>query len=499
MKNTNLQKVLKLGVISLLLVSFMLTAVACAVEEAPPSDGTEATTTVQGTVTTADPTLDENGYKKDNLPEDLNYGDRVFNLLVSETQSQYNFADSNDESLLGSALYSRQVQVEERLGIELNLIKRPGDYSTSSSFCNAVYMAKYSNLNTYDLVAAYNLTPPVMAQMGLSRDLCEEDSYVDFDMPWWGKEAYESIAINGKVYFMTDNSSWNSIKNMLALYINHDLAKKYNVDVTAIYDLVAEKKWTMSEMFSLCENVYDDTDLDGVKSDGDTFGLSTGNSVWNEGWYYGAGFVSTEINNDSSFSFTLSEPEVIDFLDWFNLSFHNKNSVQTVDSEQYKAFNSERAMFYYSAIAVTLQDISFDMSAVPTPMYKADQGRYYTHFSNTYDMWCIPVTTADYECSSAVLECLSSEAFRIIAPACYDVYLKVRKSTDDRAGAMYDVIRDSIVFDFGYVYGLCFSNEQTTIHVRRYINGNSSDWVSQWQSLLPVYTSEVEAILNKLK
>ncbi len=298
---------------------------------------------------------------------------------------------------------------------------------------------------------------------------------------------------------MTENSSWNSIKNMLALYINHEMAKKYSVDVNEIYDLVAEKKWTMKEMFEMCENVYLDTDTDGKKSSGDTFGLSCGSTSWTEGWYYGAGFMPAVISDDLQCTFTLGEIETIDFLDWFNDQYNDNLSVLPYDSKQYSAFLTERAMFYYSACAITVQDIGFDISAVPTPMYKESQGRYYTHFSNTYDMWCIPLTTSDYECATAVLECMASEAYRILAPTCYDVYLKVKMSTDDLSSSMYDVIRDSIIFDFSYVYGLCFSQQQPTVYIRRYINNNQTDWNSRWAGVVDTYKTEVDMILNKMK
>ncbi len=130
-----------------------------------PSENTEVTTGAE---------VDENGYLKDQLPDDLKYDGKTFNLLVSESQWHLSFADENDGTFLGEALYERQATVEDRLGLDIVLVKRPGGYSDAASFCNDIYIANNTNMKIYDLAATYNLVPPLVAQMGLAHNLVEE-------------------------------------------------------------------------------------------------------------------------------------------------------------------------------------------------------------------------------------------------------------------------------------------------------------------------------------
>ncbi len=479
----------------LMLLSLVTVFASCGKTE---NDNTDTAAVAQTTAAAEETTEPE--YVPDDIPDSLKFPDgTVFNVLCDDQQFQYSFLeDEGDGGLLDSAIFSRQVGIEERLNMKFSFIRKAGAYDGAANFTNAVIAASRSGNHDYDLVLAYNMTPAMMANKGLLYDLNDSSSYVNFDKPWWGKGAYQSIAVNDKVYFMTDNASYNTIKNMLAVYINIDLASAYNIDVNTLYKLVDEGKWTMEQMFTMVADVYEDTDKVDGKTAGDTYGLCSGNGVWNEGWYYAAGFITTKVKSADEYEFTLSSQETVDFLDWFNSKFHNLQGVYKSDPSQYQMFKENRAMFYLSAIAITRQDINFEYSAIPMPKYNEDQQSYCTHFSNTYDVWAVPNDAVDPAMSTAVLEALASGAYRTVCPAYYEQYLKLRKSVDSDASRMYDIIRESIVFDFGNMYGLCFSNQNTNLQVRRYINNGDQGWTSTWKAYETQYKKDIEKLLDKI-
>lgn len=129
----------------LLLVSLMLVGMfaACANTTTPPADTKETTATTNGGGIIIDPddgtTEDDvdpyyGKYTKDDLPEDLNYGDKAFTILCDMDQYRKSFVETDTGDTIGSALYSRAERVQERLGVSLNVERFNGGYSEMASF-----------------------------------------------------------------------------------------------------------------------------------------------------------------------------------------------------------------------------------------------------------------------------------------------------------------------------------------------------------------------------
>ncbi len=388
-------------------------------------------------------------YEKDDLPEDLNYNEYDFTILCDREQYGKSFADTYTGDVINSALFERMATVESRLNVKLDVVREAGAYSNMGTFAQKLSLAG----SDFDLVLSYNLTPATMASQGLIRDI-KSTQYINFDKPWWSKELLQNVTINDKVYFTADNSSWNNIRNMLGLFVDKELFLANHSDMTIddLYDLVENDQWTMAKMFELVKDTRDDDGLTG-DTDGDIYGLSLGHPNWIEAFYYGAGFKTLSANEAGEWSFEIGSQSSINFVDWFVSEYHGNESVKTNDPTQYDLFKNSRSMFYVSALSMVEQKLTQEFTVLPIPMYDIEQGGYKTHFSNTYDMYSIPTAATDPNRSAAVLECLASEAYRRIGPAYFDVYLKKQNASDARLPKMYDIIREGIVFDMGYIFG----------------------------------------------
>ena len=115
-----------------------------------------------------------------------------------------------------------------------------------------------------------------------------------------------------------------------------------------------------------------------------------------------------------------------------------------------------------------------------------------------YTLYGIPTDVKDPEMSAAVLECLASESYRTVSPALFEVALKVKFSSDDDAGKMYDIIRGSANFDFGRLF--CANMGYLTYSLFRdaVVNGNTN-WASTMKSqskVLDKYLSKVVEALT---
>jgi hypothetical protein len=124
-------------------------------------------------------------------------------------------------------------------------------------------------------------------------------------------------------------------------------------------------------------------------------------------------------------------------------------------------FRNERAYFYSTGVFVTEEikrdESTFEYGVVPMPKLNSQQDRYYTHLSNTYDTWCVSFNASDMDVSSAVLECMASEAYRQIGPTYFDTYVKLRYASNEKLGPMYDLVRDSVTFDLIYLYSVAYT------------------------------------------
>ncbi len=120
-------------------------------------------------------------------------------------------------------------------------------------------------------------------------------------------------------------------------------------------------------------------------------------------------------------------------------------------------FLEGRSMFSLSTVGMTEQNPEIEYTVLPLPLYKSSvKNTYSTPFSNTYSSWLIPKATKSdaFERSAAVLEALAGRANQVIAPRYFELYLKRQVAANDpEMMTMFNVIRNSIVFDLGYLYG----------------------------------------------
>ena len=64
----------------------------------------------------------------------------------------------------------------------------------------------------------------------------------------------------------------------------------------------------------------------------------------------------------------------------------------------------------------------------------------------------VPLTVSDVERTSIILEALNAETYKTVVPAYYEIALKVKYARDNESVEMMDMIMESRIFDFGYVY-----------------------------------------------
>lgn len=464
--------------------------------------------------------LDENNFIGADIPEDRDYGGYQFQLLADTTNVNKEFLAESDGDVVKDGVVARQEYIEQFVNITINITEAEGGYNNMEGYAAEIQNASGAG-NPFDLALAYNLIPPVVAAKGLSKDLASSTNLnlKTTTKEYWGQQIKEEIMIGGRIFWMSDNSSWNNIRNMLCMYVNTALFAKNNDGATKdeLYDLVYTNQWTMDALLALIQESYENTNqTEGENAAGvddfDTFGLQAAeSSAWLDNWFYAAGFRYTSLNAKGTYDWTLGNAPEVNFINWWHEKLADGN-IDKTDGAQYRMFKDERAMFSLSTVGMTEQKLEFDFTVLPLPFYNKDiKEGYSTPFSNTYSSWLIPkaANTEAFERSATVLELLAAEANRRLAPRYFEVQLKRSVGANDPdMQKMFNIIRNSIVFDLGYLYGSSLTVEdlnspgsylEVFINLRRIWAGtgtsNYSNVTTVWQKIGPGATTKLNNLM----
>jgi len=116
------------------------------------------------------------------------------------------------------------------------------------------------------------------------------------------------------------------------------------------------------------------------------------------------------------------------------------------------AFRAGRSLFYttYLRDIIFHRDLDYEVGILPIPKYDDSTPKYYTNVDAGQNVFSVPVTAAETERTSIIVEALCAEGHRTVMPAFYEVSLKTKYSRDDESAAMIDYIKDGRVYDYGY-------------------------------------------------
>ncbi len=404
-------------------------------------------------VTTENP-YDENGYIKDKLSSDLNFkGTTVRVLYWDDVENQEFFAEDENGNIVNDHIFKRNGRVEDRLNVKLEYIGTKGNWGNYQNFVDTVVNSiNAGSTDIYDIAASYSLTAGVCAYRGLVKNL-NDLPYLDFSAEWWPSTLLDTSTVNGKLYFASGDISTNLLYMMYAVYYNKEMIEDRKLSDP--YSFVGSGEWTIDKMIEISKDVYEDTDRDGVKSDGDTYGQAYYN-LHMDAYLYGAGVVTLKQDADGKLAVTedfasekmtqLSE-KVRSYLFSSDCRVYSNGTYKTNFAAGLSLFITDRA-----DIAVyDLSEKSFDMGILPIPKFDKNQEEYYNVVGNPFTLYQIPTNAANAEAAAAVMECMASESYRLVTPAIFELCMKTRYADGGADVDSYDILRGGVVYDLGRI------------------------------------------------
>ncbi len=504
---------LYLKLISLLCAALMLVSAlaACALSGGDETQDSSQTTDPAGPAETEDPLYDKDGYLKSTLPEDLDYSGKTVTVLHWKDVERAEFEILESEQgldIVKDQIYNRNAAVEARFGIKFEWIGQKGNNDNLASFVNYVQNS-YNDGTYYDIIATYSRTAASLSADGLLQDLnTVENSYLDLEKPWWPKLMVDTCSMEDSLFFVSGDISTNLLHMMYAIYYNMDMLK--NLKLEDPVEMVDNKTWTLDKLIEMCTGLYQDSDQSGGPSNDDIFGF-TSNYFHLEAFYTGAGMKLLE-PGDGKDVLKISDDywsqKTVDLVDklikWFEMGdtyiYTNSNKVAN-DA----VFYNGNALFTQNRVYIAdnqyadgkLRSVDWEYGILPNPLYDKSQEDYVTLLGNPITLWSVMEGAKDTSMSTAVIECLASEAYRKTSPALFENNMKYRYTPDTLgkgdSARMFDIIRDNISFDLGRMFAqeLDYISEKP---LRAALEGTS--WATKMKLYQVAYGKRLE-ILNK--
>ena len=438
----------------LMLFAALLTSTACGGEA-----DTAETTASGGDVTTQAAETDDERYQiKEELPE-KNYNDYSVRILMRDSTSPDwigdMFSESETGEIISDAIYNRNATVGERFGVTFELIRSStNNYETDG--VNSILAGD----DAYDIIVPHARAAFVYAEQGLCLDWNTDLPYVDLDKPWWDQDARESFEINGKLYPMVGDISYQALAQTGCMMFNKEIFDQYNEEYP--YQKVLDGEWTFDEFERLAKLCSEDVNGDGLyEPDTDIFGYVT--YVWVgpiQAITTGGGRVVSK-SDDGGLELTINTERNIDiFENYFELVDSNNCYLELNRDDgssiydRIKLFTECRAMFVDGNLndVSQMREMEDDFGIIPMPKYDETTDKYYTNVDAGTNLFIVPITNSDPERISIILEALSAEGYREVIPAYYEVALQTKYTRDDLSVQMLDIIKEGRIFDIGYYY-----------------------------------------------
>lgn len=494
-------------IISFLLLASMLCTlfVSCKSEDEKDSSDTSDTSETIAEVNLETEEETEANYLE-SLPT-VNYDGAEFTILCRDEKAYEIWAEAETGETINDAVFRRNKAVEEKYSVTIRANEQVGGWNDKDSFMNLIRKSVRGQDGAYDLVAGYMAYTSNLVIEGMFANLNDIDT-IDLSNVWWTKGFVENNTIQGCTYLAMGDISLTMWEGIYAIYFNKQLAENYNCG--DLYQLVKDGKWTLETFEELAKAVSDDLDGDSKYTNADRYGYVTNRHSLRA-------FVTTSdipiasSNDEGTFDLVYYGDRVVSlyenlysFLNDGHSVFFSKPTAGDWDyTEMMNMFLENRALFISGTLDNTtmLRQMDTDFGILPFPKYDENQSSYLSHSYDGLSIFAIPVAVNNIDMSGSILEALCAESSQTVIPEFYETVLKGKVTRDNDSEEMIDLLRENLLFDFGFVHSVPIGNifaffgdelqNKSSNYASKY-EAKRSSFEKQFEKLLESYTKITE-------
>ncbi len=429
----------------------------------------------------------------DHLPETADYGGDVV-MILGYNPNYFTIEDMdnfNDGDVIENSIYTRQTEVQDRFNVALttDMVDVGGQSALTGKLTNDVS----SGTGTYSMVQGDLKWHTSLCLQNMMLNL-NALAPIDFSASYWNKNFNEAFAYKKTQFWAVGDIDIWLLRGAVAMVSNDEMMASKYPDFD-LYQTVIDGNWTIEKLFELTDNVYDDTNGNSTKDEGDTFGLYYALG-WNTGCIgVGAGYTIGAMDG-SKYALHFDTPEnqkVVDALQ--NLLFNNRGSFGVPEADL-KYFKNNLTLFMQNHLSMMeeLRDLPFDYSVAPLPKYSAD-GDYRTY---CLELICVDGISAGVKSDrreevATVMEAMASAGKKYLTEGYYEIALRTKYARNSNSYQTLEIVRSSIWIEFGIAW--CGALQQIDTFLDQ-LTGNLSSAAASAQ---PKYDKILSGLYTNLK
>ena len=266
----------------------------------------------------------------------------------------------------------------------------------------------------------------------------------------------------------------------MCLYFNKRIFDELGLDYP--YQMVKDGTWTFDEFAKLVKSGAKDLNGDGVMDvENDRYGFQSSEWLSPIAILYTGGQRIYNKNDEGIPELTLNTSKTVDIFDKYFDLMDSAGNVIYADNiiTGPDMFREGRAMFCDGGLrsAQGLRNMDDNFGILPYPKFTEDDN-YSSIVNGSAHLLIIPLTVPDAHRTGNIIEALCAIGSRDVVPAFYEQSLKSKFSRDNESEEMIDIIKDSIIYDLGYVANGTFDSIGRDL-ARNTTHDFSSTYVSQ--------------------
>lgn len=436
-----------------------------------PTSGAADTTAPSGGEDTT-PGTTARSEAKDNLPADLKFDGETINVIYRNEEWYANWdmiGTDNSGDIIWDAIWQRNINVEERFGITLNI--QPTTATGLNNVANELKQLVFAGSDEYDIICSTANTTVQQSLYPYLYELSEMEN-LDITQPWWRTAGIGELSFDGKHYryLMGDNTLNDYLKCGVVFYNKDIYEASSGGSADAMYQTVLDGEWTYDKLAELTEAAYSDANGSGAEDAGDTFGLMLpkGYAEATLHMVYGCDIETYKRGDDGLPDLSVFNNEhTIAIIDKLNQICHQTKGVYLSDKsiDQSPSYFAENNSLFWTgrlsnAVSAVMREMESDYGVLPMPKFDKEQKDYITLIHTSATVTCVPKSVSASRASmiGAVLEGWASEAYRTVITPFIESALKLKYSRDALSGQVIDIVFENPEISFVAMYGANMNN-----------------------------------------
>ena len=359
------------------------------------------------------------------------------------------FAEEVTGDLINDAVYARNMAIEEKFNIKIEMQDFPEDVEQRPN--EIVERNFLAGDKSFDLLMSHMHHALSTAVKGTVHDIAGFPN-IDLSKPYWSQGATRGLSLNHRLYVGLSDLSFSTNENLYCIFFNKSMLRDHGIEDP--YTFVKNNQWTFDTFNNIIRQGYVDLNGSGTVDSEDQFGYLS-SSAMNFLWSGGSQIVRKD-SDDMPVLDYLNEKTIAAFEKAFDIT---NNPFTWKVQEWFQAgpmemFANGQGIFYSSQLCRVndLRATEFDFGIVPYPKWDAAQENYFSFVDGHASMMAVPRNLPNDEWTGMIIEELSFMSYRDILPVYYDVVLNVKMVRDEESVEMLKILFDSKNFDFGYVW-----------------------------------------------